>query len=168
MKYIIKIKDFKLNEKFNKTYENYEALYPAFSASFWNNIEVKDNIITANIYKLANEMLDSINENPDDRDKDEVKKMEQEYIQLIRGLLVGKVISFECSDCKVSKHKGVCQNILFENGILSSPDKGFFDIEYIQIKLENTDDYHNIEDDEFKIYLNEDPELYRATSKYNL
>ena len=151
--------------KYLKTYEIYNAVYPAFSASLWNNISVKNDILTINVYQLANEMLNSIDENPDNRDEKEVEKMEKEYTDLVGKLLFQKVISFSCGNC-LSHHKDVCDDITFEGGF-QEPEKGFFYVDNISLKLLD-DNWHNVDDEKIIVYLNEDPELYKATNKYNL
>jgi len=137
-------------------------IYENFSK--WINITEKDGVILLNIYGLANEMLDSINEEPDKRTQEEIDEIEKKYASLVRQLLINKVITLYTID--LDKHKGICDDVSFE-GEYITPEKGYFGFGNVFISLEDADLYL-IPDEDVIIHLNEDPEMYRAINKYNI
>ena len=141
-------------------------VFEAYKNYKWNNIYQKGDKLYIHVYNLSHEMLDTLGKNPDDRFDQDVHNLENEYCELIEELLEGKVITFSCSDCSVN-HTGVCEYIYFESGFQPA-ENGFFEAEYLQIKLEESSETHNIDDDKIIVHLDGDPELYRNINKYNI
>jgi len=82
MKYIIKIKDFKLNEKFNKTYEaRLPFKKPDLRAEF-------DKLKNIKSYSFNVKIL-----------KKECQKYDVDFRNLIEEILLNRIISFQCWGC---------------------------------------------------------------------
>ena len=141
--------------KYLKSYEN--------SSYNWKNIYEKNGKLYINLYSLSNEMEKSVF----GKDKYIIAEKEVEYYKLVKKLMIDKVITFSCTDCIEDKHTGICENIDFEGGFEEDNDHAF-QLEFIKIKLEGSEDFHNIDDDLVIIHTDIDPKLYRETEKYNL
>ena len=153
--------------KYIKTYE----IHKVFSK--WKNIWEKDGKLHVSLYALANEMEESITykDTPGsaiDPHKVAISEKEREYVHLVRHLLEGKVITFSCSDCYPSDwHTGICDKVEFHGGF-EDESEDRFQVEHIQIKLEDLKEPHNIDIDEIVVHLDIDPEMYRDSKKYNI
>lgn len=151
MKYI------KLFEWFGKQHPNYE----------WKNITIEDGNIVVYVYDLADEMERTVL----GTNKYIIKEKEDEYINLVKKLLLGKVITFTCTECREDTHTGICERVEFVGngypGGPQSPDDRF-DIAAISIELEDSDMDHNLESDKIIIHLDIDPQIYRDSKDYNI
>ena len=87
----------------------------------WENIYEKDGELRVDVYNLSSEMERTV----EDLGKDAVVKKEDEYRYLVETLLLGKVISFECSDCDSGTHTGICDDVEFHGGFEDQPDNKF-------------------------------------------
>lgn len=133
----------------------------------WKNITTEGNRMCVYVYDLANEMEKTVAHS----DKYAVKAKEDEYFALVKKLLIGKVISFTCTDCDDGKHTGVCDDVEFDGcGYPGGPDVpvDVFDLGYIRLRLEGMDEAHAIDDDKIIVHLDIDPEIYRSAEKYNV
>jgi hypothetical protein len=127
----------------------------------WKNIEEKNDKLYVNLYGLANEMSSVAKGN-----KPLLVKMESEYFDLVRKLLIGKVITFTGEDDDIT---GVCDDVVFHSGFGPPSDEDDFQFQYIEVKTENMEDGENIEDeDKVIIHLDIDPIFFRSSHKYNL
>jgi len=156
--------------KYIKTFEDYGYR--------WKNIIEKDGNLYINLHQLIFEMenhANKVRENkkltrggysiPDDNKI--VSDMETEYITLVRNLIENKVISF--NDPDFGSHYGLCTNVSFESGPFTEDSKNdsIFQFEYISIKIDNEEDYYNV-DEEVIVYLDLDSEMYKTKSKFNI
>lgn len=133
-------------------------LYEGFGYK-WKNIYEEDGNLYINLYKLADEIqFDAIN------NKYDLVKIESDYYDLVRKLLIGKVITFYSEEYGVITN--ICDKIEFYAGF--GKIEGRFKLGFIEIKTENIEDSDNIDDDKVIIHLNIEPDLFRSTQKYNL
>jgi hypothetical protein len=137
-----------------KTYENQSETYPYK----WENIIQKGDKLYVNLYELVTEMESTA------FGKKEMRKMEKIYRKLIKNLLIGKVISFDCEDCQ--DHIGICDDVMFSADDVY--DYSGFDIQYIHILTEDMNDSHTSEDGKITIHLDINPDFFRDTKNYNL
>ena len=145
--------------KYIKTYEDKKYGY--------NNIVEKDGKLHIYVYQLAKEMEESVVQNNKSALNPFAIK-EKEFVNLVRKLLVGKVISFSCGDCYPwTWHTGVCDYVDFDSDFLGEDKNGFM-INFISIKLEDFREPHSIDIDEIIVDLNIDADTFRNANKYNL
>ena len=137
--------------KYLRSYEGYNYE--------WKSIIKKNNKLYVHLYILASEMEMSVD------DEHNITERETEYFTLVKKLMIGKVITFSSADSDVDK--GICEDIEFHSGF-EFIDDDKFQIEYIQIRLENMEYAENIDDDLVIIHTEIDPDVYRETKKYNL
>ena len=128
----------------------------------WDSIQEETNAIIVYPLELATEMENVVA----GKSKYKVIMMEDRYKALVRDLLENKVISFECDDCN-EHHYGLCESVDFLGDPYGEVEDDCFNVQYVQITLDNMDDSHNIED-KVIVHLDKDPQLYIDTKKYNL
>jgi len=145
--------------KYLHLFENQNESYPYE----WENIVQKGNKLYIYVYELANEMESDVA----GKGKEELVKMEHTYYKLIRNLLIGKVITFDCEECSI-EHTGICDTVGFSSGRYEEGSDDTFQVQFVHISTEDIDDQHNIEDEEIIVHLDIDPETYRTANKYNL
>lgn len=114
-------------------------------------------------YSLASEMEQPVKE----LNKNIIRKEEKRYYKLVKELLIGKVVSFDCADCNGDRHVGVCDDVEFHSGF-DEPADDQFQFSFIQIKTEDREEAHSIEDEDNIIILNVPVEEFRIQQKYNL
>jgi hypothetical protein len=136
--------------------------YESTSKYNWKNIYEEDGKLYINVYKLIYEMEETVR----DLGKNEILKKEDEYRYLLETSFIGKVISFQCSDCGET-HTGICEDVEFHTGF-EDPGNNRFQVDFIQFVIEDIDDSHAIDDDKITVHLDIDPELYRNIKRYNI
>ena len=168
--------------RYIKTFENFDDNFVFLQQSkFWKNIFQKGDKLHIHIYELANEMESYANKQKETKkfarggysipdDKSIVREMENEYINLVKKLLKGKVISFD--DADFGSHFGICDSVSFDSnsapGSPDTPDDNTFNTNFVQIMMMNSDrDWLNV-DDEVIVHLDIDPEEYKNTDKFNI
>ena len=150
--------------KYIKTFE--DVLYPYQ----WKNIVRNGNELYVHLYELAAEMEEKIFR--EGRDKYEYDRMGKYYINLVRDLLEGKVITYH-SDEEDETVTGICESVNFESAFgltQEGDDEDRFQFDYILLKLEEKNYEENLSDDndEIVVHLDEDTNLWREMGKYNL
>jgi hypothetical protein len=126
----------------------------------WKNIEEKDGKVYLNLYDLSHEMEAFANKN-----RDAIVKMESEYKDLIRKLLIGNVITF--SSDEYDEITDICDDVEFHSGF-GTPDEYDFQFQHIQIKTEDLEEATNIDDDKVIIHLDSYGEIFKKSKKFNL
>lgn len=135
----------------------------------WKNITEKNNKLFINIYQLASEMEDSLNFKKiltlNETQIGRLREKEQEYIKLVKKLLVDKIITFNSS--YEANLTGICKDVEFHSGFGDASPNGF-QFEYINIILEDEEEEFDIGDEDVIVHLDIDPNVYRDSKKYNL
>jgi hypothetical protein len=160
MKYINKIKDFKLNKKFNKTYEA--------------KLPFKKPDLRAEFDKLKNIKSYSFNEKTL---KKECQEYDVDFSNLIQEILLNRVISFQCWGCfdkdfnwrASDSHNvlGECMNVFFESDWVDEDS-------LITVKIKNLEYFHTPYNRKIKVYnyqtgpYMEELEMKKNAEKYNL
>ena len=131
----------------------------------WKNIFEKDGDLYVRLYKLANEMQETVVGKP----RYKVIMMEDYYVKLVRELLMDRLITFDCDECGKNKHTGICTKIEFSGGLENNKPDDDFELEYIHIKTDNFRDAHGIDDDLVIVHFwNVDKDTFQVANKYNL
>ena len=154
--------------KYLKTYEEYRFK--------WNGIVEKDGNLYISLYKLANEMEESANNERETKkfvrggyyipdDKNIVKDKEEYYIRFVKKLLIDKLITFDSEDYGKNL-TGICKDVIFDGGFEAKPENTF-NIEHIHISLDSLEDEASIYE-EVIVHSDEDAEQYKLRTKFNL
>lgn len=134
-------------------------IYEGFNYK-WKNIYEENNKLYINLYKLIAEMEKT---NPID-----VSEMEKEYIKLVKGILIGRVITFSSDDIG-GNVTDICENVSFYSGFDDSTiNDSNFQINFIRIQVEDFDDEFNLDDDKIEVHLDITAKEFRERKKYNL
>jgi hypothetical protein len=136
-------------------------IFEEFNFLYWENIREEDSNLYVDLYSLSHEM-----EEKADGDVDKIRYYEDLYCDTIRDLLEGKVITLDSEDLD-EPLKCVCEEVEFEGGHLPKGDDEF-QLEFIHIKFEDENMTYGVGQEPIIVHLNEDPDVYRNTKKYNL
>lgn len=144
-----------------KVYEKFPYI-SKLDRIFLNGIEFGDNL-TVNVYKLAFDFYDNIE---DKKNINNLDKAEKDYMDLIKKLFLNNVIEFTTYNSK-EKVMGICKEIKFDIDEYDRHDECYFELNFIFLKLEN-DDVYIIDDSGLVTIYDIDPDIYRNGEKYNL
>jgi hypothetical protein len=92
----------------------FKSIFPEFDEDRVYVSDMKKMVKWYEILK-ANDLLEFDGEAEAKGDKMLVGKMENEYINLVKKLLIDKVITFSCGDCS-EDHTGICEYVEFLSG----------------------------------------------------